>query len=72
MAAKNKIRFIVRTAKRVCNVTLWRDGLMNVVMEKELCLVCLLSAVSESTVQSNIKRLNIVIKTQQWVPCTVL
>ena len=41
---------------------------MTVCMEKELCLVCLLSAVSQSTIQNGITRMNVVIKTQQWVP----
>ena len=41
---------------------------MTVCMEKELCFVCLLSDVSHSTIQSNITRMNVVLRTQQWVP----
>jgi hypothetical protein len=63
---------IKQCRQRTCNVTLWRIGVMIVGMEKELCFVSLLSAVSQSTIQSNIIRMNVVIKTQEWVPCTLL
>jgi len=70
MAAKKKIRYRVRRQEerikqcrqRKCNVTLWRIGVMNVGIEKELRIVSLLSVVSQSTIQSNITRMNVVIK----------